>query len=52
MIKQTKVEEARAIMGMILHLKSQTSTVETKKTIQTLQQQLGELNQHIDETHL
>ncbi len=52
MINQTKIEEARAIMNMIIHLKTQPSTVETKKTIQTLQQKMGELNQNMDETNL
>ena len=52
MMEQTKIEEARAIMNMIIHLKTQPSTVTTKKTIQTLQQKMGELNQNIDETHL
>lgn len=52
MTKQIKVEEAKAIMSMILHLKTQPSTVETKKTIQTLQQQLMEFNKHTDETNL
>lgn len=52
MIKQTKLEEARAIMNMIIHLKTQPSTVATKKTIQTLQQKMGELNQGMDETKM
>ena len=43
-IKMKNIEEARAIMNMIIHLKSQPNTVETKKTIQSLQQQLGGLN--------
>jgi len=38
------IEETKAIMKMIIHLKSQPVTVETKKTIQSLQQQLGNFN--------
>jgi|TARA_B100001094_G_C18176304_1_gene798078 hypothetical protein len=52
MINNTKLEEARSIMNMIIHLKTQPSTIETKKTIQTLQQRMGELNQNMDETKM
>ncbi len=52
MTNNTKLEEARSIMNMIIHLKTQPSTIETKKTIQTLQQRMGELNQNMDETKM
>jgi len=45
MVEQTKTEKAKAIMNMIIHLKTQPATVETKKTIQSLQQEMGELIQ-------